>query len=95
MLRRLAGGASVILCRQTIGPGRSGSAPLCRTLYIKKKIKQKTNQKRSRCAAGNAFFARKVQSDKDRVKKSKNRLIIKLQAQNTCEKNFQNQNTQK
>ena len=33
MLRRLAGGASVILCRQTIGPGRSGSAPLRRTLY--------------------------------------------------------------
>ena len=39
MLRRLAGGASVILCRQTIGPGRSGSAPLRRTpiwpLYIR------------------------------------------------------------
>ena len=38
MLRRLAGGASVILCRQTIGPGRSASAPLRRTpiwpLYI-------------------------------------------------------------
>ena len=35
MLRRLAGGASVILCRQTIGPGRSSSAPLRRTLYIR------------------------------------------------------------
>jgi ribosomal 30S subunit maturation factor RimM len=64
-------------------------------IAIKKKIKQKTNQKRSRCAAGTLFCARKVQSDKDRVKKSKNRLIIKLHAQNTCEKNLQNQNTQK
>jgi hypothetical protein len=44
---------------------------------------------------GTLFCARKVQPDKDRAKESKNRLIIKLHAQNTCEKTLRNQNTQK
>ena len=47
------------------------------------------------CSRERFFYARKVLSDKDRIKKSKNRLIIKLHAQNTCEKNLRNQNTQK
>ena len=37
----------------------------------------------------------KALSDKDRIKKSKNRLIIKSHAQNICEKSLQNQNIQK
>lgn len=38
------------------------------------------------CSRERFFYARKALSDKDRIKKSKNRLIIKLHAQNMCEK---------